>query len=173
MTQLIALIFNPYAWLALVLVVLGAYAKGHHDGDGSASARVMHAWNIANDVATEARQKRIETNAKLIADAKAKADKERNDYAKKMDAMRADLRSALNELRNRPARPANGQAPGAEAGTSGAGTAVGCTGAGLYRDDAELLTWRADAAQRIRIQRDACYRQYDAARETVSRLQCQ
>jgi hypothetical protein len=163
---------SPWFWLVIVVAGGGLYAKGHHDGDASGANRTMVAWDKANVVATEARQKRIEANADVLAQNAKKAQDERKRYAENTDRMRGNLLIALNGLRDRPTR-AEYAALVAKAGTTGAGADQRCTGAGLYRDDAEFLTWRADAAQRIRLQRDACYRQYESARETVSKLSCQ
>lgn len=80
--------------------------------------------------------------------------KERDDENAKIAAERD---AALAELRNRPRRPAPGTAE-----ASGNGQAAGgCTGAQLYREDAELALREAARADTIRAGLKACYAQYD------------
>jgi len=70
----------------------------------------------------------------------------------------ADLQRALDSLRNRPERPASGgDVP------TGAADPVACTGAGLYRPDAEFLVREAARADSIRLQLAACQAAFDAA----------
>lgn len=168
------ILFSPWFWLAFVLWTAGVgLIAGEHE-KGAEHDRMQVAWDKANEVATKARQVRIDANRELMAGAQRNADKERQDHAKQVALLNDHLRDALGELRDRPARPGPGsQGKGGAPDAAGAGPSGGCTGAGLYRDDAEFLTWRADAAQRIRLQRDSCYRLYGAAREAVSKLQCQ
>jgi hypothetical protein len=77
---------------------------------------------------------------------------------------RAD--ALASELRNRPARPAR-PASDAKADTASAGSAdsahpTACTGAGLYRDDADFLGWFAAQTARLVIERDSYYAKYQS-----------
>lgn len=160
-----SLIPNPWVLLAFVLALVGVRWYSLDEGEDLGSAKVQQAWDNAQRIATENRAKRIESNRKAEQALQAAADKERKEsdvLSKKRDA---DLRTALLELRNRPARP-SGPVAGELPTPAGAGPkGGGATGADLYRDDAEFLTGKADLAQRIRDQRDTCYRLYNAARE--------
>lgn len=71
----------------------------------------------------------------------------------------ADLRVALDGLRNRPERPASsgGAVP------EGASDGVGCTGAGLARPDAEFLVGYAADAAGLQSALAACQSAYSAA----------
>jgi hypothetical protein len=69
----------------------------------------------------------------------------------------ADLAAAHRELRNRPERPGSGDVPKSPAG------GVGCTGAGLFKPDAEFLVGHAARANKLRIDLAACQARYDAA----------
>ena len=80
--------------------------------------------------------------------------KERDDEIKDIAHERD---AALAELRNRPRRPA----PGATESPGNGQAASGCTGAQLYREDAELALREAARADTIRVALKACYRQYD------------
>lgn len=66
------------------------------------------------------------------------------------------LRIDLDRLRKRPARPAD-DLPGAPAIAC-----QGCTGAELFRDDAEFLRREAARADEIRAGLEACYKVIDA-----------
>jgi hypothetical protein len=68
----------------------------------------------------------------------------------------ADLRIALDGLRNRPDRSPDAVPGGAE-------NTVGCTGAGLARQDAEFLAGYAAAAAELANALGECRAAYDAA----------
>jgi hypothetical protein len=67
-------------------------------------------------------------------------------------------------LRNRPDRPTAQSLASAPA----ACTASCGTGAGLYRPDADVALWFAASAAKHAIERDACYLQYNHARQALS-----
>ena len=89
----------------------------------------------------------------------ATIEKERDDEIKDIAHERD---AALAELRNRPRRPT----PGTAQSTANGEAASGCTGAELYRDDAELALREAARADTIRVALKACYAQYDMITET-------
>jgi hypothetical protein len=76
--------------------------------------------------------------------------------ASEKNRIAADLRSQLDSLRNRPDR-----SPDAVPG--GAADPVGCTGAGLARQDAEFLAGYAAAAAELANALGECRAAYDAA----------
>lgn len=155
------LVPSPWVILAAVLTVGGAYVKGHVDGDDSGSARVQQAWTKADNDLLKWRMSKLEQNRKDEAALAAIGDKERRDLSAKNKDLDTQLADAMRELRNRPRRPQ----PGAAGVPQAAGPRPDhwATGAELYGDDAEFLVGKSDLAQRIRNQRDACYRQYEAA----------
>lgn len=67
------------------------------------------------------------------------------------------LQSTINSLRNRTVRPA-----------TVASAQPACTGAGLYRDDAEFLARLASDADQVKIERDYYYGQYESARKLLA-----
>ena len=113
----------------------------------TATVKVMQAQTEATD-----RQYRITENTWRVKAASIK--KERDDEIQDIAAERDD---ALAELRKRPRRPA----PGATDSPGNGQAASGCTGAQLYREDAELALREAARADTIRVALKACYRQYD------------
>ena len=93
---------------------------------------------------------------------KVKAAQIVKDKDNEIQAIDAERDAALAELRNRPRRPAPGTAQSPANGEA----ASGCTGAELYRDDAELALREAARADTIRVALKACYAQYDMITET-------
>ena len=78
--------------------------------------------------------------------------------------VRRSLDIAINSLRHRPERPANGVSSDTP---SGGGSTQGCTGAQLYREDAEVALRIARDADELRVAYKACTRAYDAARDAL------
>jgi hypothetical protein len=163
------LIPNPWIILAFVLALIGAYGYGEIDGEGRGGNRVQLAWDHADKVATAAREKR---NAQVRAESaalQAAADERRRKEDERNKDRDRQLAAALDELRKRPQRPS--PTDGGGAGAPGAPPERGgCTGAGLYADDAMFLTRFADQAQRIRGQRDDFRLRYEQARDALARL---
>ncbi len=69
----------------------------------------------------------------------------------------ASVARLAGELRNRPERPASGSVP------AGGASPVACTGAQLYRPDAEFLVWESARADQLRIDLADCQARYDSA----------
>ena len=72
----------------------------------------------------------------------------------------ADLRAAVDSLRNRPQRPA-GAAGGAV--PTGAADQLACTGASLFAEDADAALREAARADSLRLQLAACQAAYNGA----------
>lgn len=108
---------------------------------------------------TKATDKTWRRTEQLWAADAARLEEERKDEMARLDA-RADALAA--ELRKRPMRPARSAAAaqGAAAGVRPA-PAGGCTGAELYREDAEFLLGEARRADAIRTALNQCIAQYD------------
>lgn len=73
--------------------------------------------------------------------------------------------AALAELRTRPDRPTGYVPPAASDGS----VAAGCTGASVFKSDAEFLVREAAGADELRIALGACYRQYESARAALNK----
>jgi hypothetical protein len=106
-------------------------------------------------------QKAVKQATDTLAAQKVQADKEKQDEVK---ATAAKYDTLVSSLRNRATR-----AEASKAGSSAASGVVGsCTGAQLYRDDAEFLAGYAQQAEGVRIERDYYYGQYESARKLLS-----
>lgn len=97
-------------------------------------------------------REREHAHAQAIATTTQKA----TDEKRRLAALVADLRGQLRDRPQRPA-PGGGDVPG------GTGSPLACTGAQLYRPDAELLVGESDRADGLRIQLAECQARYDAA----------
>lgn len=73
----------------------------------------------------------------------------------KITSIERNLRSDIERLRNREIRPNV---------VTITETRETCTGTGLYREDAEFLTREAARAEKVRIERDHYWQQYEDAR---------
>lgn len=84
----------------------------------------------------------------------ANVEKEARDAQKRLSA---DLAAAHRELRNRPERPSGGDV------SKSTGNSLGCTGAGLFAEDAGAALGEAARADSVRLQLEACKARYDQA----------
>ena len=93
----------------------------------------------------------------------ALVDKQRGYHRNEVNRIVSRYNADLERLRDRPeARAGDSGVPqGADAG-------VGCTGRGLARLDAELLTGYASAAARLQSALTACQTAYDEVRRSVN-----
>lgn len=160
---------NPWLILAGVLIVGSAYLSGDLVGAKRGADAVQVKW----DKESAQRALRNAENVTRAQDTQDKlqgaADADRKKNAEVVADLNTRLDAANRELSNRLSRPG----PGADPKTAGAGASRQCTGTGLYRDDALFLTRLADSAQRIRLQRDTCYDQYERAQAALERLSAQ
>lgn len=153
--------------LVAILVGVAIFVAGDMHGDHAGSNRVQVAWDHANEVATQVRAIRIAAADAATKGLQAQADEDRRKHAEADKKRDARLTAALGELRLRPARPEPG--PRGDPPPS-PGPAAGCSGAGLYRDDAEFLVRFADRAQQVRRQRDEYFDAYQRASKALEAL---
>mgnify|MGYP000844705256 FL=1 len=154
---------DPRQWI-MVIAFLGAAFLGVKFWEHRLVQKGFDAGYAKSEQVYKAR------DAKAQAEAAAKtarlqtavdtARKEKNDA---IASLRAQHAADLERLRQRPARPANLPQTAGDGQASG-----GCTGAQLYRDDAELLVRESLRAETVRLDLLACYAQYDRARAEVN-----
>lgn len=92
-------LFNPYFWLALILMIGGTftigYIKGHADADRSAEVTSLeHKIALAEDV-IKAKAAEASSNAEVAREFRARADDARSQIA--------DMQEAIDDLSNREA----------------------------------------------------------------------
>ena len=156
---------DPRQWLlAIAFCMAGVLgysfwsARLVAQGDATGYARAKSEY-------AETARKALESSRKRERDLQAEADaaeQEKNHALQNLDRVRADL---LERLRKRPARPASG-AVLPEVANAG-GTASGCTGAQLYREDGEFLARESARAEAVRISLLACYAAYKRGQAVI------
>jgi len=160
-------LMNPWLLLALVAAFLGTFAAGYSQGDDNGAERVQRVLEAGQKAAAQARVNKILANQKIEQQLQANAEKERKATDEENKRLTVELADAERRLRLRAPRPAalgNGELP--KPAGPGAGTAW-ATGADLYSDDGIFLTRESHLAQRVRNQRDTCYRLYREAQAEI------
>lgn len=137
-----------------------SYTKGRADG----AARVQALWNAEQAAVTARHMTELAKARQQEQSLRDLADKLRKEKADEVRRMSRQHAADLERVRNRP------EARAADSGgvPEGATAGVGCTGAGLARLDAELLTGYAHAAARLQLAYDECAVKYDAVRRALS-----
>ena len=153
------------ALLTAATLVFAGWAI-HESGLDAGRAEIQAKWDqqrIADAAAT------VQANLQARAreqDLQFAANKIRQEKTHEIRHLSAARDAALRELRNRDERPTVGSHAAAD--PAGAGPAASCTGAQLYRPDAEFLVWEAARADEVRAHLSECRAAYESARE-VSR----
>lgn len=127
--------------------------QGWRMGDEIADLRANHAEAARSAEASARAKEQAATVTLATIEQKASDEKKR---------LSADLAAAHRELRNRPERPSGGDV------SKGSGSPVGCTGAGLFAEDATVALREAARADGVRLQLEACKAKYDAAVKLTS-----
>ena len=158
--MLIDLLFNPRFWATLVVAFLLAFTveRAYHFGQQN----IQQKWD-AEKLAIAVQTSKIQEEsaaktAQLLADKEALR-KQKNAQIEKLNN---DLADALERLHNRPSRPSESDLP-----LDPSTRPAGCTGAELYRDDAEAFTRLAASAENTRLQLAECQALYGKARDAL------
>ncbi len=153
---------------AAVAATLGAVTYGVHsyndarrdEGRVEVQAKWAAAEKDRDKVLADVRQKGIDDTNRLN---KAAIDQQKasND---KIAVLNNNLHAALNSLRDRPERPTDASSSGLPAPAAAQSS---CTGASLYRPDAEFLVREATRADQLRVDLESCQAQYNSASEAL------
>ena len=137
--------------LAAFLVALWAF----HEYD---KAQAVNEVVEQAEQASKEYKERTERGQKTLDASHRSALKEKD---AKINSIERNLRSDIERLRNREVRPNV---------VTITETRETCTGTGLYREDAEFLTREAARAEKVRIERDYYWQQYENARLELEKL---
>ena len=156
------------AFAVAAAAAVAAYAYWHHQVDAGGYARA-EGEQAQRDLGIAKRSIRI-------MDLTISAQQELNDEATATQKVLSDAVESvaverdrlLERLRDRPSRPAESAA--AQPDAAPAEPAPSCTGATLYREDAEFLVRESSRADRILAELDACQRQYGDAEVALRRF---
>lgn len=147
--------------LAVVLMLIGAWALGEWRGDTKGAARVQQLWDKNRAKQAEAHAMAMQAAREKEQALQTSADQLRKDKDREIRHFNARAAALAHSLRNRPERPTTQARPVPET-TSPGPTAAGCTGAELYRSDGEFLAREAARADELRIALKQCYAQYES-----------
>lgn len=133
--------------IALAAFLVALWAFHEYDKAQAVNEAVEQAEKASKDYKerTERVQKTLDASHRLAL-------KEKD---VKITSIERNLRSDIERLRNREVRPNV---------VTITETRETCTGTGLYREDAEFLTREAARAEKVRIERDYYWQQYEDAR---------
>ena len=144
---------------------LAASLAGNVAGWAKLSAE-RNAHNSFRAATAQAEQVRSETARKAEAGHRARERAQADTLqaitqkaANEKTRLAADLRAAVDSLRNRPQRPA----AGGGAVPTGAADQLACTGASLFAEDADAALREAARADSLRLQLAACQAAYNGA----------
>ena len=139
--------------IALAAFLVALWAFHEYDKAQAVNEVVEQAEKASKDYKerTERVQKTLDASHRLAL-------KERD---VKITSIERNLRSDIERLRNREVRPNV---------VTITETRETCTGTGLYREDAEFLTREAARAEKVRIERDYYWQQYEDARLKLGEL---
>lgn len=161
-------LLNPWVLLGLLAAFLAVAGGSYVAGEKSEHTAVMAAWDAAEKQRAWESQKNVERVRETEGNLQAKADAERKANENRIASLNARVERLNGELQQRASRPTAPAASGAQAPGLGA---TGSTGLGLYREDGLFLVGEASTGRLIQLQRDECYRAYEAAQAALAKLQ--
>lgn len=147
--------------VALALIV-GAYLKGMGHGKSIIQTR----WDAEKVVQERVVQAQADKNRQTERQLQAKADTIAKEKQSELENLKRKHASVVAGLRDRPRRDTSDQLSGNPRVTESPAI---CTGAELLREDAEFLAGEAARADEIRAELEACYVQYDNAKQLMRR----
>ena len=151
--------FRVFAAIFLFFALTATHWRAYTRGEKA----VQGAWDAEKlAVATQSAQA-LAAALKTGDDLKTKSDQLQKAKNATIAKLNTDLSAALDRLHDRAPRPGAGSVPS----DTTTGSAGGCTGAQLYRDDAALLVRESSRANRLLAYLGQCQAQYNAARDAL------
>jgi len=163
MIALLAQLANPRLWASLAIAAVLAWT--HWQAYDMGRAHVQSAWDADKLQTAQQTLRLIERRDRATQDLQDTADAQRRAKNARISTLDADLAAALRRLSDRPDRPAErtSDVPAPAPAEPGAR----CTGAELYRSDAEFLIREAARAERVVAALAECQAAYGRAREAL------
>lgn len=159
MNLLALLNWRVVAAAILAVLLAGSHWKTYHMGGASVQAK----WNAESLSIAKQSLRLSEEATRTTTNLEASADQLRKTKNAQINDLDTRLAAALDGLRDRPGRPGEGDlsAPAI------AGSAPGCTGAGLYREDAGAFIREATRANRLLANLAECQALYNKVRDSL------
>jgi hypothetical protein len=150
-----------YIYLAIFVALTGGLGAVHVLLEKKAVSAATNAIELKyKDQLVQALNAKAKSESDLNA-YKAQADKDKQDALTKVSA---SLTATISSLQQRPTRSDLNSA----VASAVASAKQACTGAELFREDAEFLAREAARADAVIVERDYYYGQYEHAREVLS-----
>lgn len=159
------LLLNWRLWAAAAIAI--TLAASHWKAYTAGKAGIRAEWNAERLEQANQSRKLLEKSAAETAELQAQAEQIQGAKNAQIQALNSRVAALNTELRNRPQRPSG---TGVPANPPTGGTASGCTGAGLFGEDAEFSLGEAATAQTLRIHLKTCYARYNAVRSKFEAL---
>ena len=135
--------------ILLAWTAMSVYNAGYRAGESKIQAK----WDAEVSAMALAQAAELERAMAKTAELQAQVQQITRSHRNEIARINARHAAAIDGVRDRPERPDSGGVPeGASVGTGSAG----CTGAELYRPDAEFLIGIARDADRLRLALAAC-----------------
>jgi hypothetical protein len=142
------------ALIAIPISLAGSAWYGYNSGRQSGMSQIQTQWDAERLAIQAAQAEQMMKAAQREKALQALLAKQRKEHKYESDRLAIQYESALSRLSDRPDRPDSGGVP--EDPSVGTGPAGGCTGAQLYRPDAEVLIGLARDADQLRLALRAC-----------------
>lgn len=166
MIQLPALLYLRAAVvLVVVAIVFGLFGWTHQRGHVKGAQSVQQQWDKERALVAQARTEAEAAARRKERDLWAAVEKLKQEKDSEAKHLAARFQRVIDGLRHRPERPAPADHLPATAGVVVA--AAACTGAQLYRPDAEFLARESERADQLRIALKECQASYNEARQKL------
>ncbi len=147
---------SPTFFLWIFAVAFFCGIGGYRQGEKSVQAE----WDAERALVAETQAKQRDEALTRERDLQAKADQARKDLTREKTRLAAVQRELADSLQNRPDRPGDA---GVSQAAGDRDAPAGCTGAELYRGDAQFLVGLAARADTLRLQLATCQAAYGQA----------
>lgn len=146
--------------VVVLAVMVGAYLKGMGHGKDIIQKR----WDAEKVV----QERLVQEHNNRLRETERSMQKKADDIAKEkqneLEKLKRSHASIVAGLRQRPSRDTSHRVPDYP---GNAESPAACTGAQLSREDSEFLVGEAARADQIRTELEACYVQYDKAKQLM------
>jgi hypothetical protein len=156
------------AGIAIAISHVGVAWYAHSKGTQSGMSQVQTLWDAERAATQAAQAEELMKAAQKERALQALIAKQRKEHQREADRLSVLYMSALDRLSDRPDRPHTDSGSVPEDARVGTVPADGCTGAELFRPDAEFLVREASRADQLRLALQACIGAYDAAKREIN-----
>ncbi len=158
---LIKILLNPRVIAGILVLLL--LAATHWKAYVSGEKNILAKWDADKLLQAEAYKQALQYSIKESKVLQSHSDKIQAKKDEQAKIISAKLATALNELRNRESRENN-----PSDNSTSVGTKRSCSGADLYREDADFLVREASSADRVKVELQECQQKYNKVRDTLN-----